>query len=71
MLIRKFKVSLNIWNDKRVPKETKYVYSYIYSKGYDKIITDINIGELQQTIKIKNKGLKRNLEKLFLFRYFS
>lgn len=69
MLIRKFKVSLNIWNDKRVPKETKYVYSYIYSKGYDKIITDINIGELQQTIKIKNKGLRKNLEILESLKY--
>ena len=69
MHIRKFKVAPNIWSDKRVPKETKYIYSYIYSKGFDKIITDINIGEIQQTIKIKNKGLRKSLEILEQLKY--
>ena len=27
-----------IWKDKRIPKETKLIYSYIYAKGLDKII---------------------------------
>lgn len=69
MLIRKFKIPENIWKDKRIPKETKYIYSYIYSKGFDRIITDINIGEIQQTIKIKNKGLKKSLDILEQLKY--
>lgn len=69
MLIRKFKIPESIWKDKRVPKETKYIYSYIYQKGFDRIITDINIGEIQQTIKIKNKGLKKSLDILEQLKY--
>ena len=57
MRIKHLEVPQEIWKDKRIPKETKYIYSYIYSKGFDRIITDINIGEIQQTIKIKNKSL--------------
>ena len=69
MLIRKFQIPQKIWKDKRIPKETKYIYSYIYSKGFDRIITDINIGEIQQTIKIKNKGLKKSLDILEQLKY--
>ena len=69
MPIRKFKIPESIWKDKRIPKETKYIYSYIYSKGFDRIITDINIGEIQQTIKIKNKGLKKSLDILEQLKY--
>lgn len=69
MLIRKFKIPESIWKDKRIPKETKYIYSYIYSKGFDRIITDINIGEIQQTIKINNKGLKKSLDILEQLKY--
>lgn len=43
---KQLEVSQKIWKDKRIPKETKYIYSYIYSKGFDRIITDINIGEI-------------------------
>lgn len=69
MLIRKFKIPKRIWEDKRIPTETKYIYSYIYSKGFDRIITDINIGEIQQTIKIKNNGLRKSLEILEQLKY--
>lgn len=69
MLIRKFQIPKEIWKDKRIPKETKYIYSYIYQKGFDRIITDINIGEIQQTIKIKNKGLKKSLDILEQLKY--
>lgn len=69
MLIRKFQIPKQIWKDKRIPKETKYIYSYIYSKVFDRIITDINIGEIQQTIKIKNKGLKKSLDILEQLKY--
>ena len=69
MMLNKFKIPQEIWEDKRIPKETKYIYSYIYTKGFDRIITDINIGEIQQTIKIKNKGLKKSLEILEELKY--
>lgn len=69
MPIRKFQIPQKIWKDKRIPKETKYIYSYIYQKGFNRIITDINIGEIQQTIKIKNKGLKKSLDILEQLKY--
>lgn len=59
----------DIWKDKRIPKEAKYIYGYIYSKGIDKYIVDINVGELQPLIKIKNKGLKNNLNILEKLEY--
>lgn len=65
----KFQIAKEIWEDKRIPKETKYIYSYIYSKGYNRYITDINIGEIQQVVKIKNKGLKKSLEILENLKY--
>ena len=46
---------------KNIPKETKYIYSYIYTKGFGRIITDINVGEIQQVVNIKNKGLRKVL----------
>ena len=69
MKIVKFQIPKTIWKDKSIPKEAKYIYSYIYSKGFDRIITDINIGEIQQTIKIKNKGLKKSLDILEQLKY--
>lgn len=62
MLIRKFKIPENIWKDKRIPKETKLIYTYIYTKGFEKIITDINVGEIQRVVNIKNKGLRKSLD---------
>lgn len=59
MKITKFQIPKEIWKDKRIPKEAKYIYSYIYQKGFNRTITDINVGEIQQTIKIKNEGLKK------------
>ena len=69
MKINHLEVPQKIWKDKRIPKETKYIYSYIYTKGFDRIITDINIGEIQQTIKIKNKGFKKSLDILEHLKY--
>ena len=43
MKIRHLEVADSIWKDKRIPKETKLIYSYIYTKGFERIITDINI----------------------------
>ena len=58
-----------IWKDKRIPKETKLIYSYIYAKGLDKIIIDINVGEIQKVINIKNKRLRKNLKILEELKY--
>ena len=64
MVIKKFQVPIDIWSDKKIPKEAKYIYFYIYSKTYNKYLVDINIGEIQQVVKIKNKGLRKSLELL-------
>ena len=42
------------------------VFLFIFK---EKIITHLNIGELQTYLKIKNKGLKNNLKKLELCNY--
>ena len=69
MRIRHFEIKDDIWKDKRIPKETKLIYSYIYTKGFDKIITDINVGEIQRVVNIKNKGLRKSLKLLEELRY--
>ncbi len=62
ILDRILEVPKEIWKNKNIPKETKYIYSYIYTKGFGRIITDINVGEIQQVINIKNKGLRKSLK---------
>lgn len=62
-------VPKRLWNDKRIKPEGKLIYSYIYSKGQDRIITDLNAGELQQVVRISNQGLKKNLRKLEDYKY--
>lgn len=58
-----------ILKDKRIKSEGKLIYSYIYDKGQDRIITDLNVGELQQVVKINNQGLRKNLERLEQSKY--
>ena len=69
MRIRHLEVPETIWKDKRIPKETKLIYSYIYTKGFDRIITDINVGEIQKVVNIKNKGLRKSLRILEELKY--
>ena len=69
MKIRHLEVTDSIWKDKRIPKETKLIYSYIYTKGFERIITDINIGEIQREVNIKNKGLRKSLQILEELKY--
>ncbi len=64
-----FEIPNKIWKDKRIPTEAKYIYGYINTKGYNRFIIDINIGELQKYMKIKNKGLRKNLERLEQLKY--
>lgn len=67
--IRHLEILDKIKKDKRVKFEGKIIYSYIYTKGFDKIIVDLNVGELQPYLKIKNKGLKNNLQTLERYKY--
>lgn len=69
MKIRHLEIAESIWKDKRIPKETKLIYSYIYTKGFERIITDINIGEIQRVVNIKNKGLGKSLQILEELKY--
>lgn len=69
MKIRHLEVAESIWKDKRIPKETKLIYSYIYTKGMTRIITDINVGEIQRVVNIKNKGLRKSLRILEELKY--
>lgn len=69
MRIRHPEVSETIWKEKRIPKETKLIYSYIYTKGMTRIITDINVGEIQRVVNIKNKGLRKSLRILEELKY--
>ena len=69
MRVRHLEVPEMIWKDKRIPKETKLIYSYIYTKGFERIITDINVGEIQRVVNIKNKGLRKSLRILEELKY--
>ena len=69
MIIRHLEIPNKILKDKRIKPEGKLIYSYIYTKGFDRILTDINVGELQQVVRITNKGLEKNLEKLQTYNY--
>ena len=66
---KQFIVDPTIWGNKRIPREAKYIFSYIYSKGFNRYITDINVGELQQVLKITNVGLRKNLKILEELKY--
>lgn len=69
MKIRHLEVADSILKDKRIPKETKLIYSYIYTKGFERIITDINVGEIQRVVNITNIGLRKSLEILEQLKY--
>ncbi len=58
-----------IWKNKYLKPEGKLIYSYIYAKGFDKIVINLNVGELQQVVSITNKGLRKNLERLKQLKY--
>ena len=62
-------IPTKILKDKRIKPEGKLIYSYIYDKGQDRIITDLNVGELQQVVKINNQGLRKKLERLEQSKY--
>lgn len=53
-----------IWKDKHINPEGKEIYAYLYTNGFGKTISHMNIGDIQHVLRIRNKGLKNNLEKL-------
>lgn len=69
MKLRHLEVTDSIWKDKRIPKETKLIYSYIYTKGFERLLTDINVGEIQRVVNITNVGLRKSLELLEQLKY--
>lgn len=65
LLVRNnLEVPNKIWKDKRIKRECKIIYSLIYSKSYDKTVIHLNVGDIQQDIKIKNKALRKHLDNL-------
>lgn len=66
---KQHEIQQRIWKDKDIKFEGKIIYNYLYSKGYDKLLIDLNVGELQQVVRISNQGLKKNLEKLETSQY--
>ena len=69
--LRHLEIPEKLWNDSRIKFEGKVIFGYILAKGFDKVVTDLNIGELQQTIPITNVGLLKNLEKLERYKYLT
>lgn len=53
-----------IWKDKNIKPECKRIYSYLYSQGYDKVEFQMNIGDIQPIVRIKNTGFRNNLKTL-------
>lgn len=69
MNLKHLELPQRILKDKRIKPEGKLIYSYIFTKGFERIVTHINVGELQQLLKISNQGLRKNLEKLEFCKY--
>lgn len=59
-----------IWKDKNIKPETKEIFAYLYSEGFDKTILNINIGRVQKEVKsIKNIAFRKNLKQLEKYNY--
>ena len=71
MRLKHLEIPNKLWKDSRIKYEGKIIYGYILAKGFDRAITDLNVGELQQTVPINNIGLLKNLEKLERYKYLT
>ena len=69
--LRQPEIPDKLWKDNRIKFEGKVIFGYILAKGYDRLVTDLNVGEIQQTIPITNVGLLKNLEKLERYKYLT
>ena len=66
---KQFKIPDTIWDNKNISPECKEIYSYLYSKGFDRTIFHFNIGEIQKHISITNVGFRNNLKILEELKY--
>ena len=69
--LRQPEIPDKLWKDNRIKFEGKVIFGYILAKGFDRLVTDLNVGEIQQTIPITNVGLLKNLEKLEKYNYLT
>lgn len=58
-----------IWKDKNIKPKAKEIFAYLYVEGFERSITHLNVGDIQQTVRIKNKGLRNVLEQLQRYGY--
>lgn len=66
---KRLEVPPRLWKDKNINPEGKKIFAYIYSKGYDRNILHLNVGEIQQELSITNVGLKKHLGILEKYKY--
>lgn len=66
---KRLEVPPRLWKDKNINPDGKKIFAYIYSKGYDRNILHLNVGEIQQELSITNVGLKKHLEILEKYKY--
>ena len=59
-----------IWKDRNIKSEAKEIFAYLYSEGFDKTLSNINIGRVQKEIKsIRNIAFRKNLQQLEQYNY--
>ena len=59
-----------IWKDRNIKPEAKEIFAYLYSEGFDKTISNINIGRVQKEVKsIRNIAFRKNLQQLEKYNY--
>ena len=59
-----------IWKDRNIKPEAKEIYAYLYSEGFDKTISNINIGRVQKEVKsIKYIACRKNMQLLEKYNY--
>lgn len=69
MARKRLEVPPRLWEDKNINPDGKKIFAYIYSKGYDRNILHLNVGEIQQELSITNVGLKKHLGILKKYKY--
>lgn len=69
LAMKRLEVPPRLWKDKNINPEGKKIFAYIYSKGYDRNILHLNVGEIQQELSITNVGLKKHLGILEKYKY--
>ena len=42
-----------IWEDKNIKPKAKEIFAYLYTEGFERTISHLNVGDIQQTVRIK------------------